>query len=180
MIRVVRYIEVLENRLKRMEKILSGLADEEPEHAKDSIDQDKGSTTKQHESPNTTTTGAETERNTVAMQADDESRALDGTCLITDSTARYVGDMSPLPFLAQKINFEDAKVASRIGFRVRKFGQSLVVYKEQDQEEEKYPNQHLLRSLGILKPGETINTINDWIYKVSGLDRATSDKLMKV
>lgn len=98
--------------------------------------------------------------------------------LSSSGSARYIGDMSPLPFLAQKINFEDARVASHIGFKVRKFGQSLVMYKED--EDGQNGNIRLLQQLGKLKPGQTINTMNDWIYTVAGIDKITSDRLMKV
>ena len=93
---------------------------------------------------------------------------------------RYVGDMSPLPFLAQKINFEDARVASTIGFKVRKFGHSLLLYKEDDEERAQGASERMLRAAGRLKPGQTINTMNDWIYAVAGIDRVTSDRLMRV
>ncbi|KAI7850219.1 fungal-specific transcription factor domain-containing protein, partial [Circinella umbellata] len=93
---------------------------------------------------------------------------------------RYVGDMSPLPFLAQKINFEDARVASTIGFKVRKFGHSLLLYKEDDKERAQGASERMLRAAGKLKPGQTINTMNDWIYAVAGIDRVTSDRLMRV
>ncbi|KAI9489239.1 fungal-specific transcription factor domain-containing protein [Zychaea mexicana] len=99
-----------------------------------------------------------------------------------DSTGitRYVGDMSPLPFLAQKINFEDARVASTIGFKVRKFGHSLLLYKEDDQERAQGASERMLRAAGKLKPGQSINGMNDWIYAVAGIDRVTSDRLMRI
>ncbi|CEP09457.1 hypothetical protein [Parasitella parasitica] len=115
------------------------------------------------------TTGAATE-NPLAVEL---------SSLSTEMRTRYIGDMSPLPFLAQKINFEDARIASQIGVKIRRFGQSLVLYEKADTSG-KNANQKLLESLGMLKPGETIKSLNDWIYKVTGVDKTTSDSLMKI
>lgn len=105
--------------------------------------------------------------------------AVELSSLSTEMRTRYIGDMSPLPFLAQKINFEDARIASQIGIKIRRFGQSLVLYEKEDISGKK-GNQRLLEDLGMLKPGETIKTLNDWIYKVTGVDKTTSDSLMKM
>ncbi|KAI9340749.1 fungal-specific transcription factor domain-containing protein [Pilaira anomala] len=93
---------------------------------------------------------------------------------------RYIGDMSPLPFLARKINFEDARIASKIGVKIKRFGQSLVLYEKDETLDGKNPNQALLEELNIIQPGETIKGLNDWIYKVAGVDKMTSDSLMKI
>ncbi|KAI9262802.1 fungal-specific transcription factor domain-containing protein [Helicostylum pulchrum] len=93
---------------------------------------------------------------------------------------RYIGDMSPLPFLAQKINFEDARIASKIGVKIKRFGQSLVLYEKDETKDGKNSNIALLEELNIIKPGETIKGVNDWIYKVSGVDKVTSDGLLKI
>lgn len=37
-----------------------------------------------------------------------------------------------------------------------------------------------LIEVGVLNPHETINDINQWIYKVSGIDRSLSDRLLKM
>lgn len=100
--------------------------------------------------------------------------------LTSDTATRYIGDMSPLPFLAQKINFEDARVSSHIGFKVRKFGQTLMLYKDDGQNGDNPPSIQLLQSLNMLKPGESINTLNEWLYRVAGVDKTTSDRLLKV
>lgn len=117
----------------------------------------------------TATTGAITEK----------PLAVELSSLSTVMQTRYIGDMSPLPFLAQKINFEDARIASQIGIKIRRFGQSLVLYEKADPSG-KNANHKLLEELGMLKPGETIKSLNDWIYKVAGVDKVTSDSLMKM
>lgn len=99
---------------------------------------------------------------------------------VSTMRTRYIGDMSPLPFLAQKINFEDARIASKIGVKIKRFGQSLVLYEKDETKDGKNSNIALLEELNIIKPGETIKGVNDWIYKVSGVDKATSDSLLKM
>lgn len=127
---------------------------------------------------NTTSTATPVPEKGKKAAVGEQERISGLSSLSSSGSARYIGDMSPLPFLAQKINFEDARVASHIGFKVRKFGQSLVMYKED--EDGQNGNIRLLQQLGKLKPGQTINTMNDWIYTVAGIDKITSDRLMKV
>lgn len=117
---------------------------------------------------------------TEQSKKEERPQRVSGFSSLSSSTmTRYVGDMSPLPFLAQKINCEDARVSNHIGFKVRKFGQSLVLVKENDTENGDASVQ-LLQKLGMLKPDETINSMNEWILRVAGIDRATSDRLMKM
>ncbi|KAI8378245.1 fungal-specific transcription factor domain-containing protein [Choanephora cucurbitarum] len=92
---------------------------------------------------------------------------------------RYIGDMSPLPLLAQTVNFDDARIASQVGFKIKRFGQSLVIL-QKDDSANRPDSQRVLERLGKLRPGESIRGINDWIFKVTGLDKKTSDTLMKI
>ncbi|GAN09678.1 transcription factor TamA [Mucor ambiguus] len=209
------YIEVLENRLKRMEQILGNLTDDEKLASSNSkpakkIKTDSMASTSTSTSTTTTTTEAETNNTTMSQteQVTPENKvvaitaaaapvaenevttattgaitekplAVELSSLSTGMQTRYIGDMSPLPFLAQKINFEDARIASQIGIKIRRFGQSLVLY-EKANPSDKNANHKLLEELGKLKPGETIKSLNDWIYKVAGVDKVTSDSLMKI
>ena len=205
-----RYIEVLENRLKRMEQILGNLTDDEKAASSSSSSSSSSKPAKRTKTDNaasTTATEAETMSQTdqvtpenklavitaaAAPVAENKAAAAATTGAITEKPlavelsslstemqTRYIGDMSPLPFLAQKINFEDARIASQIGVKIRRFGQSLVLYEKADPSG-KNANHKLLEDLGMLKPGETIKSLNDWIYKVAGVDKVTSDSLMKM
>jgi hypothetical protein len=165
-----RYIEVLENRLKRMEQILGNLTEEKPQKKQ-----------KMSQSQVTPTNTVAEASSTIAAEpgtTTEKPLAVEFSSLSSEMKTRYIGDMSPWPFLAQKINFEDARIASQIGVKIRRFGQSLVLY-EKDDTSGKDANQKLLEGLGMLKPGETIKGLNDWIYKVAGVDKITSDCLMK-
>ncbi|KAI8642223.1 fungal-specific transcription factor domain-containing protein [Parasitella parasitica] len=195
------YIEVLENRLKRMEQILGNLTDDEKspatkaaksmkkrknDNASTEANNDHGddmSQTKQVTPESSIAAAAPVAENKVTIATagavSEKPLAVELSSLSTEMRTRYIGDMSPLPFLAQKINFEDARIASQIGVKIRRFGQSLVLYEKADTSG-KNANQKLLESLGMLKPGETIKSLNDWIYKVAGVDKATSDSLMKI
>jgi hypothetical protein len=131
----------------------------------------------------TPSTTAETTAGAMTEQKQDNcnnKELIEPSSLSTGMRTRYIGDMSPLPFLAQKINFEDARIASKIGIKIRRFGQSLVLYEKDERLNDKSANQVLLEDLNMLKPGETIKGLNDWIYKVAGVDKSTSDSLMKV
>lgn len=127
--------------------------------------------------PTATTTSAETTGTTTENSS---STPVVPFSLATGMRTRYIGDMSPLPFLAQKINFEDARIASKIGIKIKRFGQSLVLYEKDESLNGKSLEQNLLEDLNLIKPGETIKGLNDWIYKVAGVDKATSDSLMKM
>lgn len=182
---VCSYIEVLENRLKRMERILGNLADEEEGEEKPKKKNKEpimSQTDVAKVTPNATiatpaeeSTGASTE-NTISSEISKSPPLYFSSGVRT----RYIGDMSPLPFLAQKINFEDARIASKIGVKIKRFGQSLVLYEKDEKLNGNGINQTILEELSLIKPGETIKGINDWIYKVSGVDKVTSDRLMKV
>ncbi|CAO0801276.1 unnamed protein product [Mucor circinelloides] len=203
-----RYIEVLENRLKRMEQILGNLTDDEKvataskSAKKRKTDNAASSSSSSTETETNNTTMSQTEQvtpeNKVATIAaaaapvaenkvttattgamTEKPLAVELSSLSTEMQTRYIGDMSPLPFLAQKINFEDARIASQIGIKIRRFGQSLVLYEKADPSG-KNANHKLLEDLGMLKPGETIKSLNDWIYRVAGVDKVTSDSLMKI
>ncbi|KAI7905436.1 fungal-specific transcription factor domain-containing protein [Cokeromyces recurvatus] len=190
------YIEVLENRLKRMEEMLGTLVsntnDDDTTIAKrrklsvpmENNDGFNPSTivafsNAESSSQQSLSSGTMAEKKEKCPTVDSGPLAVELSSISTKMTTRYIGDMSPYPLLAQMINFEDARVASKIGIKIRRFGQSLVLY-EKDDNSGKNGNQKLLESLGMLKPGETIKSLNDWIYKVAGIDKITSDSLMKI
>ncbi|CAO3653841.1 unnamed protein product [Mucor hiemalis] len=184
------YIEVLENRLKRMERILGNLAEDEDKSIKPEI-HDKPSSSKKKKDPIMSQKDTQVTPNAIATPAEvtgastenlhkNNSKPVETSFLTSGVRTRYIGDMSPLPFLAQKINFEDARIASKIGVKIKRFGQSLVLYENDEKLDGKSANQLILEELNLIKPGETIKGINDWIFKVSGVDKTTSDSLMKV
>ncbi|KAI9307650.1 fungal-specific transcription factor domain-containing protein [Cunninghamella echinulata] len=244
------YIEVLENRLKRMEKILGGITNDknetkhennEEEDDDDDGDNDdivendnhnnkKGKKTKKVKkesvnydtshnslaqnqshfsptdynstspgplsSPGSSTTTATIIRSAPSALPTEVQHPIIGTGTeinfdvledkkfaeaptLSEIHPRYIGDMSTLPFLAEKFNFEDDRYTSNVGIKVRKFGQSLVVY-DRNEEYGYKGSQQFLEKLGIIKPGETVNGLDDWILKVAGIDKVTSDRLMKI
>lgn len=229
------YIDVLENRLKRMEKLLGGIVDGEGTDSNTSDDQQniKGESSTSppstHKPTNTSTppppplcddrlnsitstTGdvvsprppppaTTTTKKTSLCDPVREQSALDtkhnprsrplaasqetdpssqNNSSIAETHPRYIGDMSMLPFLAQKFNFEDDRFISPIGIKIRRFGNSLVMFEKGDNTTGRTPSQLLLETLGILKPGEPILGVDDWISKVADISKPTSDLLMKV
>ncbi|KAF7727022.1 hypothetical protein EC973_008136 [Apophysomyces ossiformis] len=174
------YIEVLENRLKRMERILGGLSE----------GQDKETPRKKKKKRRQTAISSDSElaekqdepRSSLSSTPETKQHSDTGQLSFQNGEAtRYFGDNSALPFLAQKINFDDKNVTSQLGFRFRRLGQDLVWYQTGDEDQRrKGGSLWILEHLGKLKPGETIKGMNDWIFRISGIDRATSDRLMKV
>jgi hypothetical protein len=178
-----------------MERILGSLGDADHIKAEPVDDEDEDiddedntqideQTTNKLENDNTRMTLPEKVTPTLAgatpeQQQQQKALSFELSSLNTNMRARYIGDMSPLPLLAQKINFEDARIASQIGIRIRRFGQSLVWFEPTDTSG-KGANQLLLEDLGMIRPGDTIKGLNDWIYRVAGIDKSTSDILMKM
>jgi hypothetical protein len=119
-------------------------------------------------------------RSRPSAASQDTDRSTQNNSSITETHPRYIGDMSMLPFLAQKFNFEDDRFISPIGIKIRRFGNSLVMFEKGDNTTGRTPSQLLLETLGILKPGEPILGVDDWISKVANISKPTSDLLIKV
>ncbi|KAI9006292.1 fungal-specific transcription factor domain-containing protein [Phycomyces nitens] len=176
-----------------MERILGGLSDTEaPDDgnpkkkvAKKAESSDKSVATQDSFESATVTQPLATDKNNEEIilaqepKPDEKPLAVGLSSISNESRTRYVGEMSPLPLLAHKIDFEDSRFTSQFGMQVRRFGQSLVFYDSKDQRDGRL-SEGILRELGILGPSETIKGMNDWIYKVSGLDKQMSDRLMKI
>ncbi|KAI9265939.1 fungal-specific transcription factor domain-containing protein [Sporodiniella umbellata] len=99
------------------------------------------------------------------------------TSISSEGKMKYLGEVSSLHCLAQKIDFDELAAFSRLGKQFKRLGDSLLEYETKSEENS---NERLLLNLGRLQPGEIINGLNDWIYRVSGIDKATSDTLMRV
>lgn len=175
-----------------MERILGNLADDDETATKDEEEEESPSKKKKKDrmsqtkddnlrvTPTATVTNAEAAGASTENLSISNSEPVEPSSITSGMRTRYIGDMSPLPFLAQKINFEDARIASKIGVKIKRFGQSLILYEKDENLNGKSANQLILEDLNLIKPGETIKGINDWIFKVSGVDKTTSDSLMKV
>ncbi|KAG0187249.1 hypothetical protein DFQ28_006684 [Apophysomyces sp. BC1034] len=163
-----------------MEQILSGLTDEQQIEESPRKKKKKRKNLQALPLETTETTKQTTELVSSSSLEKQEPLAVELSSLSSGAQTRYFGDVSPLPFLAQKINFEDTKVASQFGIRFRRFGQSLIWYDVDDDQSKKGGSQRMLECVGKLKPGETIKGMNDWIFRVAGIDKVTSDRLMKV
>ncbi|KAI8370961.1 fungal-specific transcription factor domain-containing protein [Blakeslea trispora] len=92
----------------------------------------------------------------------------------TDSV-HFLGDMSGLQFFSNKIQLDNSKDPTWGGHRIRKFGKQVVLV-EDDKEnmndkQAEIPKEQLLPHV---KP------IHYWIYSVTGVDRHTSNRLLKI
>ncbi|KAI7870988.1 fungal-specific transcription factor domain-containing protein [Spinellus fusiger] len=87
--------------------------------------------------------------------------------------------MRSFPFVAQKINFKEPLPDKSKKKQTRNNYQDMVFYAH-DEEIDVVKSEQILRDAGVIKISETIKGTNDWIFKVSGLDRQMSDCLMKI
>lgn len=86
---------------------------------------------------------------------------------------QYLGDMSSFQLFSNKIQLDDTNTKWK-GHHIRKFGKQVVLIedgKEDEENQTKIPEPQLLPHV---KP------IHYWIYSVTGVDRHTSDRLIKM
>lgn len=87
---------------------------------------------------------------------------------------QYLGDMSSFQLFSNKIHLDDEKTKWK-GHHIRKFGKQVVLVEDgKDEEEEKHAEIPQSQLLPHVKP------IHYWIYSVTGVDRHTSDRLIKM
>lgn len=87
---------------------------------------------------------------------------------------RYLGDLSALQFLKDKISIEGGSEKMFLGGqKIKRFGQEIVLMEDNDETEDPAP----FWFTDSLSPGRSIH---HWIYSVSGVDRHTSDRLLKM
>lgn len=188
------YIETLENRLKRMERILGSLADSsegskehassdpndsEPDKSSRESSQDRqveGSSVK----PPSTQTSPEVEIPSQSVPKTDEQRSSKEYIPYAEyERAKYVGDVSALHMLTKKYDMDERSLGCDIGAKFHRFGEDIVLVNDNIGGDKGFDLSTLIKH-GNVKPEEKIDTVADWIRIVAGLDMAMSDRLMKV
>ncbi|KAG1376233.1 hypothetical protein G6F61_007775 [Rhizopus arrhizus] len=159
------YVDVLESRLRKMESMLDELFHKQPSTASDMGAESLGAES----------SGAEREKLTEKTE-EILDLPLELTSVSSEGKVCYLCEMNYVPFVTQRVDLKDV-LLSRFGKKFKRLGDSLFEYEAKSKETS---NQGMLQQLGILGPTDTIKGLNDWIYKVSGMDKATSDALMKV
>lgn len=86
---------------------------------------------------------------------------------------QYLGDMSSFQFFSNKIHLDDKNTKWK-GHHIRKFGKQVVLVEDGKDEQENAPEVPQSQLLPHVKP------IHYWIYSVTGVDRHTSDRLLKM
>ncbi|KAI8641226.1 fungal-specific transcription factor domain-containing protein [Parasitella parasitica] len=86
---------------------------------------------------------------------------------------QYLGDMSSFQFFSNKMHL-DGKDTKWKGHHIRKFGKQVVLVEDGKDEQGADPENPQLQLLPYVKP------IHYWIYSVTGVDRHTSDRLLKI
>ncbi|ORZ25443.1 fungal-specific transcription factor domain-domain-containing protein [Absidia repens] len=171
------YKEELNNRLKRLETLLNRSA---TNHATTTS---SSPPTTDQPTPNlitkSTSSGDGTAMTTLASH-DENQQHLRKTQTIDVSQAHHVEDGGALQFLSEKFNLEDERLTSTIKIRIRRSGKNLMLFDGEEDTKGRTPNQLLLEDTGILKPGEPILGMDDWLWRVSGIMKTTSDQLLKI
>lgn len=87
---------------------------------------------------------------------------------------QYLGDMSSFQLFSNKIHLDDENTKWK-GHHIRKFGKQVVLVEDgKDEEEENQTEIPQTQLLPHVKP------IHYWIYSVTGADKLTSDRLIKM
>ncbi|CAO3577550.1 unnamed protein product [Absidia cylindrospora] len=171
------YKEELNNRLKRLETLLDKSATNYATMALSSpptTDQSISNLTTK-----STSSGGDTDMINSANHYENQQHGRKP--YIADvNHARHVEDGGVLQFLSEKFNMEDDRLTSSILIKIRRNGNKLMVFDGEEDTTGRTPNQLLLEDIGILKPGEPILGMDDWLWKVSGITKSTSDQLLKI
>jgi hypothetical protein len=195
------YIETLENRLKRMERILGSLADtadgskgnassdqndSEPDKSSRGSSEDRqpevmAAATAPSQEPSRKSSETKTTPNTTNFAQPNEERreSKDFIPYAEYERAKYVGDISALHMLTKKYNMEDKALSHDLGAKIHRFGEDIVLVNDSIGGEKGFDLTTLIK-YGNVQPEEKIDTVVDWIRIVAGIDMAMSDRLMKV
>lgn len=86
---------------------------------------------------------------------------------------QYLGDMSSFQLFSNKIQLDDTNRKWK-GHHIRKFGKQVVLVEDGKEDEVDDPNISETQLVSHVKP------IHYWIYSVTGVDRHTSNRLIKM
>ncbi|KAI8584049.1 hypothetical protein K450DRAFT_221245 [Umbelopsis ramanniana AG] len=188
------YIETLENRLKRMERILGSLADtsegskehagSDPNDSEPDKSSRESSQDRQVEEPSAKPASIQPSPEVdVAPQpvqkAEERRGSKDYIPYAEYERAKYIGDVSAIHMLTKKYNMDDRLFGNDIGAKFHRFGEDIVLVNDNIGGDKGFDLSTLIKH-GNVKPEEKIHTVADWIRIVAGLDMAMSDRLMKV
>lgn len=86
---------------------------------------------------------------------------------------QYLGDMSSFQVFSNKIQLDDTNRKWK-GHHIRKFGKQIVLVEDKKEDEDDPKN------IPDNQLAQHIKPIHYWIYSVTGVDRHTSDRLIKM
>ncbi|CAO0799435.1 unnamed protein product [Mucor circinelloides] len=163
------YIDALEKRIRKIEESLQNPAQSniasmqppppppaiQPQH--DRIHQSPSPAPSRHDSIHSMNTASASKRPQGA----------------SSDRVQYLGDMSSFQFFSNKIHLDDDNTKWK-GHHIRKFGKQVVLVEDGKDEQDNAPDIPQSQLLPHVKP------IHYWIYSVTGVDRHTSDRLLKI
>ncbi|KAI7899467.1 fungal-specific transcription factor domain-containing protein [Cokeromyces recurvatus] len=177
------YIGILENRLKRIEKLLGSLntnSNNELMKTKESINR------KDHNHIETTYV----ENKKVKIYNDRHPRARVEWFLnkvrqnYLSNEGHFLSEYSLISFIAaRKINtLKTKELLSQYGIELQynPNGDHLLLKKENSFNDRRKEQIQELIEIGVIQPHETIKDVDDWIYRVTGIKRYPSDQLLRV
>lgn len=184
--RICRYINVLENRLKRIEGLISDMSHEVDHHRQLSVS-------------TSSSAGNNYSEDDLVHSGDDgsksESESQDNVSappveLFLDTfrkshlslEGRFVSGPSVGYLFSRKIKLLDKNQLRRIGIDLQhnENDDYFHIKRVSSLDDKRVDQIDQLVDLGVIRSTSAINTIEDWIWKVAGIDKSLSDRLLKV
>lgn len=164
-----RYINVLENRLKRIEELIDNIKSE----SKDKSQQTTETSTQPIKKVKTVDTRTEPD------DTNDMIESIRQSHLTTEG--RFISNNN-VSCIFKKMNLLDEKTLSQYGIAIQhdQNNDYFHIKKKVSPKDHRSDQVKQLIELGFMKPHETVSNIDDWVWKVSGIDKQLGDRLLKM
>ncbi|KAI7904471.1 fungal-specific transcription factor domain-containing protein [Cokeromyces recurvatus] len=164
------YIDALEKRIRRIEEALQQKQQQQQQQQQQQ-NQQQGSNTTPSSPSITNFLNPSKNNNSIHLLGNGNKRPQGAS----SDRVQYLGDLSSFQFFSNKIHLDDKNTKWK-GHHIRKFGKQIVLVEDLKDEEEEEGQTNIPQSQ--LLPH--IKSIHNWIYSVTGVDRHTSDRLLKI
>ncbi|KAG2200532.1 hypothetical protein INT47_012318 [Mucor saturninus] len=170
------YINVLENRLKRIEELISSMK------SKDASEQTTSSVIIAEEATQPVIKKPKRVDIRTSERIDEPNVMLEtisSSHLTTEG--RFVSNNN-VSCIFKKMNLLDEKTLSQYGIAIHHHENNdyFHIKKTASPNDRRSAQVKQLIELGFMKPDETVSNIDDWVWKVSGLQKSLGDRLLKI
>jgi hypothetical protein len=169
---LISYIDALEKRIRKIEESLQNTASQQQTTVTNSQLAGSPSTINSPSSPHIHHQHRHTHSESTPQSLVNTNTGNKRPQGASTDGVQYLGDMSSFQFFSNKMQLNDQNTKWK-GHRIRKFGKQVVLV-EDNEDEENHAEIPQSLILSHLKP------IHYWIYSVTGVDRHTSDRLLKM